>query len=135
MTVVTVTVNQWHIKANATEGTNLPVICVNRYQWVDVSRGPFGDRLTRVWGPKIGETEHHYDYDVPAGHMIYDPVNKTPCGASCWMEYAEYTAPKQSDNAMKMALSDNAMKMAMDPPLPTLRPVQGVNTSKENSNA
>jgi len=51
------------------------------------------------------------------------------------MEYAEYTAPKQSDNAMKMALSDNAMKMAMDPPLPTLRPVQGVNTSKENSNA
>jgi len=31
--------------------------------------------------------------------------------------------------------SDNAMKMAMNPPSPTPRPVQGVQTSKENSNA
>jgi len=26
---------------------------------------------------------------MPAGFMVYDPVNKTPCGASCWMEYEE----------------------------------------------
>ena len=89
MAVVTITVNQWHIKTNATEGTNLPVICVNRYEWVDVNRGQNGDRLTRGWGPKIGETEHYFDYEVPAGFMVYDPVNKTPCGASCWMEYTE----------------------------------------------
>ena len=87
MSVVTVTVNQWHIKSNATEGTNLPVICVNRYRNCAVFEGSQG--ITRVWGPKIGETEHHYDFSVPAGHMVYDPVNKTPCGASCWMEYDE----------------------------------------------
>jgi len=72
MTVVTVTVNQWHIKDNSTNGTNKPVICVNRYE-----------------GVKVGETEHHHDYEMPAGFMVYDPVNKTPCGASCWMEYEE----------------------------------------------
>lgn len=88
MTVVTVTVNQWHIKSNATEGTNLPVICVNRYEWVKAGFDGFG-KVQRTWGPKIGETEHWFDYDVPAGTMMYDPVNKTPCGASCWMEYEE----------------------------------------------
>lgn len=36
------------------------------------------------------------------------------------------TAPKQSDNAMKMA---------MNPPSPNPRPVQGVQTSEDNSNA
>ena len=89
MPVVTVTVNQWHVKSNATEGTNLPVICVNRYEWTEQASDAVGNVLRRFWGPKIGETEHHYDLDVPAGCMIYDPVNKTPCGASCWMEYEE----------------------------------------------
>lgn len=87
MPVVTVTVNQWHIKSNATEGTNLPVICVNRYEYVKVMM--IDGLIYRDWGQKIGETEHHYDFSVPAGHMLYDPVNKTPCGASCWMEYEE----------------------------------------------
>lgn len=87
MAVTTVTVNQWNIKANATEGKNLPVICVNRYEYVKVMM--IDGVIYRDWGPKIGETEHHYDFSVPAGHMMYDPVNKTPCGVSCWMEYEE----------------------------------------------
>ena len=88
MTVVTVTVNQWHIKDNSTKGTNKPVICVNRYEGVDVYYDEEG-RVGRDWGNKVGETEHHHDYEMPAGFMVYDPVNKTPCGASCWMEYEE----------------------------------------------
>ena len=87
MTVVTITVNQWHIKDNATKGTNKPVICVNRYEYVKVT--VINGVIPRDWGPKVGETEHHFDYSVPAGYMMYDTVNKTPCGASCWMEYED----------------------------------------------
>ena len=87
MSVVTVTVNQWNIKSNATEGKNLPVICVNRYEYVKVRM--IDGVIYRDWGRKIGETEHYFDCSVPAGHMVYDPVNKTPCGASCWLEYEE----------------------------------------------
>ena len=42
-------------------------------------------------GPKIGETEHYHDFVLPADaenvRTIYDPVNKTPCQASCWMQF------------------------------------------------
>lgn len=91
MTVVTVTVNQWHIKKNAerTKGNELPVICVNVYEW---SRFWYEEGvLRREWGPKVGPTRHYYYEYRPLYGMvsavIHDPVNKTPCGASCWMEY------------------------------------------------
>ncbi|WFG40859.1 hypothetical protein ParaKuw1_00026 [Paracoccus phage ParKuw1] len=87
MPVVTVTVNQWHIKENATEGTHKPVICVNIYDYVRKVYNADGSLMKRDFGPKIGETQHYYNFDVPGGEMIYDPVNKTPCGASCWMEF------------------------------------------------
>lgn len=83
--IETVTVNQWHIKSNATEGTHLPPICINRYEYVRPLM--IDGEMVRDWGVKVGETRHRFAYDVPAGRMVYDPVNKTPCGASCWMEY------------------------------------------------
>lgn len=90
MAVVTVTVNQWHIKHNAENPDDpKPVVCINRYEDVHVSIEM--GRVKREWGDKIGETEHYFDfttYEAPM-HVIYDPVNKTPCGASCWMEYEE----------------------------------------------
>lgn len=83
MAVVTITVNQWRIKSNEVTGANEPVICVNRYEW--------GDRHTHEWGPKIGDTEHYHHFLLPTDaenvRTIYDPVNKTPCGASCWMQF------------------------------------------------
>lgn len=83
MPVITVTVNQWRIEWNAETGANEPVICVNTY----ASKGY--DNGVPIWGDKIGETEHYHEY-VPTGAIRtavqYDPVNKTPCGASCWME-------------------------------------------------
>lgn len=84
MPVVTVTVNQWHIKDNAGKyrSERKPVICVNIYEWMTVDH--FG---VREWGPKIADTQHYHQYDVPGGQMVYDPEYKTPCGASCWMEY------------------------------------------------
>ena len=85
MPVVTITVNQWRIKYNAETVANEPVICVNHYKWAY----PLGGE--RLWGPKIGDTEHHYDFVLPEGaknvRTIYDPVNKTPCQASCWMQF------------------------------------------------
>lgn len=92
MTVVTYTVNQWHIKHNAENPDDLkPVVCVNSYEWCYLDYVT-ADTFIRRWGPKVGETEHHYDLlDIPGPvDIIYDPVNKTPCGASCWMEYEEY---------------------------------------------
>lgn len=91
MPVVTITVNQWRIKSNAETGENEPVVCVNHYEWVDVHVGIFWGRPSRVWGPKIGETEHYHDFVLPSDaqdvRTIYDPVNKTPCQASCWMQF------------------------------------------------
>ena len=104
MTVVTVTVNQWHIKDNSTNGTNKPVICVNRYKGVAVYYDEEG-RVRRAWGNKVGETEHHHDYEMPAGFMVYDPVNKTPCGASCWMEYEECCAEARFEDRASCAVS------------------------------
>lgn len=84
MMIETITVNQWRVKDNAArlpEGVPLePVVCVNRYE--------FRDPATGEWGPKIGETEHHHEMPVKGDEVtvVYDPVNKTPCGASCWME-------------------------------------------------
>lgn len=87
MPVVTITVNQWRIKLNAETGANGPVVCVNHYEYGGIS----GDSDTRVWGPKIGETEHYHDFVLPVGaenvRTIYDPVNKTPCEASCWIQF------------------------------------------------
>lgn len=76
--VITVTVNQWRIKSNAETGSNEPVICVNTYAYKRDGR----------WGPKIEPTRHYSQYTPPAGkvEVVYDPINKTPCGASCWME-------------------------------------------------
>lgn len=101
MPVVTITVNQWRIKSNAETGANDPVVCVNHYEWVCVNHyewvgvreGIIKDDspILRGWGPKIGETEHYHDFVLPAGaenvRTIYDPVNKTPCQASCWMQF------------------------------------------------
>lgn len=76
---VTVTVNQWRIKSNAEGATNDPVICVNRYR-----------PAQEGFGEKLGDTEHHWSFDIPAGaKAVYDPINKTPCGASCWVEFTE----------------------------------------------
>lgn len=95
MPVVTITVNQWRIKSNAETGANEPVVCVNHYKYTccyteyDVEKAEVVQR--RSWGPKIGETEHYHDFVLPTGaenvRTIYDPVNKTPCGASCWMQF------------------------------------------------
>lgn len=85
MPVVTITVNQWRIKSNAETGADEPVVCVNHYEWSYSLRG------ARLWGPKIGETEHWHDFVLPVDaenvRTIYDPVNKTPCQASCWMQF------------------------------------------------
>lgn len=75
--ITTITVNQWRVKSNAETGADEPVICVNHYEYRD----------DHTWGPKVGETEHHHELDIPtASWVVYDPLNKTPCGASCWME-------------------------------------------------
>lgn len=76
--VTTVTVNQWRIKSNAETGQNEPVICVNTYAYKRDGR----------WGPQIEPTRHYDQYTPPEGKVkvVHDPVNKTPCGASCWME-------------------------------------------------
>ena len=92
MPVVTVTVNQWRIKSNAETGANEPVICVNHYEWTKtVFDRKTGKPALRMWGPKIGQTEHWHDCVLPADaenvRTIYDPVNKTPCQASCWMQF------------------------------------------------
>lgn len=93
MPVVTITVNQWRIKSNAETGANEPVVCVNHYEWAGVREGILKEDspILRVWGPKIGETEHYHDFVLPTGaenvRTIYDPVNKTPCQASCWMQF------------------------------------------------
>lgn len=85
--ITTITVNQWRIKSNAETGANEPVICVNHYEWVERIATPDG-KCGRRWGPKMGETSHHHYYDhVGLMSVIYDPEFKTPCGASCWMEY------------------------------------------------
>ena len=80
--VTTVTVNQWRIKENAEQGLDQPTICVNTYEYRSPEDGGYGV----TWGPRVGDTRHFHDLDVPTGRMIYDPVNKTPCGASCWMQ-------------------------------------------------
>lgn len=78
MTITTITINQYRIKENASlpPEDRLPVICVNRYAFHEGT----------TWGPKIGETEHYHEFPITAGTTVYDPVNKTPCGASCWVE-------------------------------------------------
>jgi len=76
--VTTITVNQWVIKSNAENGENEPVLCVNTY------KGRFPDGS---WGEKVGETVHLHEVDVLVpSKVVFDPINKTPCGASCWMQ-------------------------------------------------
>lgn len=88
--VVTLTVNVWRIKENETgEGPRQPVLCLNRYEWVRSGFNKKTGKVWRKWGPKVGETEHWFDLDIPESTMIYDPINKTPCGASCWAEWKE----------------------------------------------
>lgn len=85
--VTTITVNQWHIKHNAENPDDpKPVVCVNTYRNCAVFNGSQG--VTRVWGPKVGLTVHYNDFDVVGENVrvVYDPINKTPCGASCWMQ-------------------------------------------------
>lgn len=84
-TIITVTVNKRRIESNAETGKNKPVLCVNKY----AGRITHGGRA--YWGRKIGTTEHLYEYSPLVNPMsdikiIYDPVNKTPCGASCWVD-------------------------------------------------
>lgn len=77
MSVTTVTVNRWRIKSNSENNANEPVICVNTYAYKRNGR----------WGPQIKKTEHFHEYIVEGEVQVkYDPNNKTPCGASCWME-------------------------------------------------
>lgn len=90
--IKTFTVNQWHIKHNAENpDAKLPVVCVNCYTGVEVERNTYGKVVGRTWGEQVGHTEHYYDIAVLGDdvQVIYDPMNKTPCGASCWMQ-AEY---------------------------------------------
>lgn len=75
--IKTITINQWRIADNAKNADNLPVICVNTYE----------NKVRGVFGPKIGDTEHFHTLSLPeAAQVVYDPINKTPCGASCWIE-------------------------------------------------
>lgn len=92
MPVATITVNQWRIKSNAETGANEPVVCVNHYEWTKVVFNRKTGKLElRMWGPKIGETAHWHDFGLPSRatnvRTIYDPVNKTPCQAPCWMQF------------------------------------------------
>ena len=77
-TIVTITVNRWRIKSNAETGASEPVLCVNEYDGL-------------LYGRKIGETRHYHAFAIPADavnvQVKYDPENKTPCGASCWMQF------------------------------------------------
>lgn len=85
----TITVNQWHIKHNAENPHDLkPVICCNVYYSAEVVYDEYGNVKERRWGKRIGTTEHFYSWDILGANVsvIYDPVNKTPCGASCWMQ-------------------------------------------------
>jgi len=78
--VTTITVNQWRIADNAKNGTNDPVLCVNTYAY----------RNGTEWGKKIGETVHCNTYEYEGNiKVVYDPANKTPCGASAWMEHTD----------------------------------------------
>ena len=90
MPVVTITVNQWRIKSNAETGANDPVICVNHYEWTAEFPDHNGTAV-RGWGSNIGETQHYHVFVLPTDaknvRTIYDPVNKTPCQASCWMQF------------------------------------------------
>ena len=71
------------------------MVCVNPYEYTyeytdyDYEKAEFVQK--RVWGPKIGETVHYHDFVLPTDaenvRTIYDPVNKTPCQASCWMQF------------------------------------------------
>jgi hypothetical protein len=97
--ITTVTVNQWRIKSNAETGAHEPVLCVNKYtgeldppphalEVMDHDLVYVGDR----WGWKIGDTRHTNYYERTNGDSVrvfYDPVNKTPCGASAWMEIGD----------------------------------------------
>ncbi len=87
--IKTFTVNQWHIKHNAENpAAKLPVVCVNKYASLEETRNEYGKVTSRKWGEQLGHTEHFYDIDVIGDEVrvIYDPENKTPCGASCWMQ-------------------------------------------------
>ena len=82
--IETITVNQWHVKENATlaPADRKPVICVNTYEYLGLDGTRFGDR--------VAATRHYHQkdmYQTPEDillEMVYDPDNKTPCGASCW---------------------------------------------------
>lgn len=86
--VLTLTVNQWNIKHNVENPDDpKPVLCINQYEFCHVHRDEQNKVVRRVWGKQIGDTEHHYELPILIpGWMTYDPVNKTPCGASCWFE-------------------------------------------------
>jgi len=82
--VTTTTVNQWAVKRNAEKGEGEerePVICVNSYS----HRNPDG-----TWGDRVAAPQHFHSIDVPNSTVVYDPVNKAPCGASCWMQVAGF---------------------------------------------
>jgi hypothetical protein len=97
--ITTVTVNQWRIKSNAETGADEPVLCVNKYTGVlDPTTYAFSvayHDLVYVggrWGWKIGDTRHTNYYERTNGDSVrvfYDPLHKTPCGASAWMEIGD----------------------------------------------
>lgn len=99
MPVVTITVNQWRIKSNAENGETQPVICVNEYEHVRVGRHRHpGGKTWRIWGEKIAPTRHYQAFAIPDGafniRVLHDPENKTPCGASCWMQFEYKETPE-----------------------------------------
>ena len=79
--LTTVTVNQWVIKSNAENGENKPAVCLNTYV----------DRDRSDWGEHVAGPTHVHEHEIPLTatdvKVVHDPINKTPCGASCWMEY------------------------------------------------
>lgn len=85
--VTTITVNQWRIKENAEQGLDQPTICVNTYEYCAHKSKACGVGTEVEWGPRVGETCHFHDLDILVpSRVVYDPSNKTPCGASCWMQ-------------------------------------------------
>jgi hypothetical protein len=96
--ITTVTVNQWRIKSNAETGADEPVLCVNKYtgrHFIPTDQCILDLKLVYIggrWGWKIGDTRHTNSYEHTNGDSVqvfYDPVNKTPCGASAWMEIGD----------------------------------------------
>lgn len=84
--LITITINQWHIKHNEENPDSpKPPVCINVYRSEPETEGS-------RWGAKYGQTLHTWETPFLYTHsrVVYNPEDKTPCGASCWLEIETY---------------------------------------------